>query len=67
MDTYTDEEAAEAESLMDRDELLDAGLFDETGGCAVCGTSIPVGERDTCDPCAGYEKWRAEMGFEVSA
>ena len=61
----TADEAAEAESLMDRGELIDLGLWSETGECAVCGTSIPAGERDTCNTCASYEQWRADSGFEV--
>ena len=51
----TTEEAAERESLQERDELADLGLYDEPTICELCLTAVPSGP--LCEACAGYDRW----------
>jgi hypothetical protein len=52
----TAEEAAEAESLIERDELADLGLYEQAGGiCELCTAVIQGGS--LCEPCSDYDAW----------
>jgi hypothetical protein len=75
MDLCTNEDAAEAESLMDRDELIDLGYFDpdpkpqrQYVPCDLCQTPvINFGPRSMCKPCEDYQRWHDDMWLEQEA
>lgn len=46
-------------------EWLDQVEANASASCAVCGGPRADGDLDVCGPCADYEQWRAENGFEV--
>ena len=54
-DAYSDEEIAEREALMDRDELADQGFYSEPKVCSLCLGHAQDG--DLCPPCADYDAW----------
>jgi len=55
----TSEETAEFESLQEREELADLGLYEQAGGvCELC-TAMTQGGR-LCEPCALYDEWYME-------
>jgi hypothetical protein len=54
-DFLTDEEVAEHEAEMERDELTDLGYYDPTPG--VCSLCLGPSGNELCDPCADYDAW----------
>jgi hypothetical protein len=55
----SDEETAEFESLQEREELADLGLYDQAGGvCELCTAVTQAGS--LCEPCASYDSWLQE-------
>jgi hypothetical protein len=48
-------EAADRESLQDRDELADLGLYDEVDVCELCTAVTRNGP--LCEPCSSYDAW----------
>jgi hypothetical protein len=55
LDLYSDEEVAEREAELERDELTDLGYYDRTPG--VCSLCLAPSENELCDPCADYDAW----------
>jgi hypothetical protein len=55
----SDEETAEFESLQEREELADLGLYDQAGGvCELCTAVTQAGS--LCEPCAAFTDWHDE-------
>lgn len=54
MDLLSDEEVAEREALIERDELTDKGYFDEPKVCSLC---LAPSQDELCPPCADYDAW----------
>jgi hypothetical protein len=54
-DFLTDEEVAEREAEIERDELNALGYYDSTPD--VCSLCLGPSENELCDPCADYDAW----------
>ena len=55
VDFLTDEEVAERQAEMERDELTDLGFYDSTSG--VCSLCLAPSQAELCPPCADYDAW----------
>jgi hypothetical protein len=54
LDLYSDEEVAERQAEMERDELTDLGYYDTPKICSLC---LAPSANELCPPCADYDAW----------
>jgi len=56
-DAYSEEEIAEREAEIEREQLADLGMYDPSPQvCSLCLGLAEGGE--LCDPCADYSAWQ---------